>query len=537
MLSGSLLVYFVWRAFFDGLENNRMQVGRMDEAEQRVRRTIEEYHMLDPGDRVIAAVSGGADSVCLLTLLCGMKKDWDLKLMAVHVHHGLRGQEADRDADFVRALCEELEVTCHIIKVDVRKYASENGMSEEEAGRYLRYEALEREARWWEDSDGCGGEDWDCDGGRQRRDGEGRDCDGGRRRRDGEGRDCDSGRQRCGGETGDCRNKRVKIAVAHHSDDQAETILHNLFRGSGLGGLKGISYVRGRIIRPLLDIGRRDIVEWLEENGCAWVQDSTNSSGHYTRNRIRSNLLPLIEAEVNQGAAGNILRMGKLASQADEYLRAQGECWIKGHVVRDGPEHFLIPCDLLQAEPEIIRSYVVMELLKRLAGSAKDLGLIHVQQVLSLAGRPVGKEVDLPYSLMARREYREISVGRSILQEKDKEVCLPQVRMCVFPYKKGSQFPKNMYTKWFDCDRIEGTPVVRTRRPGDYITLADGSHKALKRFMIDEKIPRQLRDQVPLLTDGSHVMWIIGYRISEFYKIGPDTTKVLQAEAGGRRKE
>lgn len=495
----------------------------MDEAEQRVRRTIEEYHMLDPGDRVIAAVSGGADSVCLLTLLCGMKMDWDLKLMAVHVHHGLRGQEADRDADFVRALCEELEVTCHIIKVDVRKYASENGMSEEEAGRYLRYEALEREARWWEDSDGCGGED--------------RDCDGGRQRRDGEGRDCDSGRQRCGGETGDCRNKRVKIAVAHHSDDQAETILHNLFRGSGLGGLKGISYVRGRIIRPLLDIGRRDIVEWLEENGCAWVQDSTNSSGHYTRNRIRSNLLPLIEAEVNQGAAGNILRMGKLASQADEYLRAQGECWIKGHVVRDGPEHFLIPCDLLQAEPEIIRSYVVMELLKRLAGSAKDLGLIHVQQVLALAGRPVGKEVDLPYSLMARREYREISVGRSILQEKDREVCLPQVRMCVFPYKKGSQFPKNMYTKWFDCDRIEGTPVVRTRRPGDYITLADGSHKALKRFMIDEKIPRQLRDQVPLLTDGSHVMWIIGYRISEFYKIGPDTTKVLQAEAGGRRKE
>ena len=109
--------------------------------------------------------------------------------------------------------------------------------------------------------------------------------------------------------------------------------------------------------------------------------------------------------------------------------------------------------------------------------------------------------------------------------------------MSIFPYKKGSQFPKNMYTKWFDCDKIKGTPVVRTRRPGDHIILADGSHKALKRFMIDEKIPRQLRDQVPLLTDGSHVMWIIGYRISDFYKIGPDTTKVLQAEAGSRRKE
>jgi len=301
--------------------------------------------------------------------------------------------------------------------------------------------------------------------------------------------------------------------------------------------LKGIPYVRGRIIRPLLDIGRQDIVRWLEENGRAWVQDSTNTSNHYTRNRIRCRLLPLIEEEVNQGAAGNILRMGRLASQADEYLRAQGECWIKGHVIRGGPAHFLIPCDALEAEPEIIRSYVVMELLKSLAGSAKDLGLVHVQQVLSLAGRPVGKEVNLPYSLLARREYGGISIGRGILQEEDGEACLPQVRMSIFPYKKGSQFPKNMYTKWFDCDRIEGTPVVRTRCPGDYIILADGSHKALKRFMIDEKIPRQLRDQVPLLTDGSHVMWIIGYRISDFYKIGPDTTKVLQAEAGSRRKE
>lgn len=478
----------------------------MDVTEQRVRRTIEEYHMLDPGDRVIAAVSGGADSVCLLTLLCGMKKDWDLELLAVHVHHGLRGQEADRDADFVRALCEELDVTCHIIKVDVRNSASENGMSEEEAGRILRYEALEQEACRWE---GRGGEAQDCDG----------------------------GQGSLGSGTGACRNKRVKIAVAHHSNDQAETILHNLFRGSGLGGLKGIPYVRGRIIRPLLDIGRRDIVEWLEENGRAWVQDSTNTSNHYTRNRIRCRLLPLIEEEVNQGAAGNILRMGRLASQADEYLRAQGECWIKGHVIRVGPAHFLIPCDALEAEPEIIRSYVVMELLKGLAGSAKDLGLVHVQQVLSLAGRPVGKEANLPYSLLARREYGGISIGRGILQEEDREVCLPRVRMRIFPYKKGSQFPKNMYTKWFDCDRIEGTPVVRTRRPGDYITLADGSHKALKRFMIDEKIPRQLRDQVPLLTDGSHVMWIIGYRISDFYKIGPDTTKVLQAEADSRRKE
>ena len=496
----------------------------MEETEQRVRKTIEEYHMLEPGDRVIAAVSGGADSVCLLALLCNMKMDMGICLRAVHVHHGLRAEEADRDAEFVRVLCEELDVPCHIIRVDVRGFASAGGMSEEEAGRHLRYEALEREALMWEaelaGEPGAGSEP------------------------DEPGREPGARREAV---------RLIKIAVAHHSDDQAETILHNLFRGTGLGGLKGIPYVRGRIIRPLLDVERREIMSWLKKQGFSWVQDSTNSSDHYTRNRIRCHLLPLIESEVNQGAAGNILRLGRLASQADEYLRMQGECWIKRHVrpeAQKGKERqktqelqyrYHIPCEAFAAEPEIIRSYVVMEILKSLAGSARDLGWVHVKQVLDLAGRPVGKEVDLPYCLVARKEYEDISVGRSTGgsggRHTEENPSLPEVKMEVMPYKKGTQFPKNMYTKWFDCDRIKGTPVVRTRRPGDYIVLADGSHKAIKRFMIDEKIPRQLRDQVPLLADGSHIMWVIGYRISEYCKIGPDTVKVLQAEVSGGREE
>lgn len=452
----------------------------MEEMEERFKRTIEEYHMLASGDRVIAAVSGGADSVCLLALLWDRRQEWGLKLRVVHVHHGLRGMEADRDEEFVRHLCEALDVPCHTIKVNVRELALLRGMSEEEAGRYLRYEALEREAEEWETGEGG----------------------------------------------------RVRIAVAHHSGDQAETILHHLFRGTGLWGLKGIPYVRGRIIRPLLDTDRREITDWLRERGLSWVQDSSNCSDHYTRNRIRCHLLPMIEEEVNRGAAGNILSLGKLAGQADEYLRIQGERWIGEHVKGN-----LLPCAVLLAEPEIIQSYVVLELLKRLGGWAGDLGRVHVQQVLGLAGRPVGKEVHLPHSLVARREYDSIFIGRGSSLGQNGETVLPVVEMRVFPYKKGTQFPKNLYTKWFDCDRIKDTPMVRTRRPGDFITLADGNHKALKRFMIDEKIPRQRRDQVPLLADGSHIMWVIGYRISEFYKIGQDTTQVMQAESRVEEKD
>ena len=454
----------------------------MDGLENRVRETIRQYHMLEPGDRVVAAVSGGADSVCLLALLCQFRRQMGLKLKALHVHHGLRGQEADRDADFVRALCAELDVPCHIIKVDVRGFGAAKGMSEEEAGRYLRYEALETEAQMWEEEDA--------------------------------------------GALPPCRN--VKIAVAHHSGDQVETILHNLFRGSGLSGMKGISYIRGRIIRPLLDVDRESIVGWLSDRNLTYVQDSTNASGHYTRNRIRNRILPEIQRDVNQGAPGNILRMGKLAAQADEYLKSQAAAWIRAHVERK--EGAYIPAGPFLKEPEILRSYVVMVLLKELGGSARDIGLVHVNQVMELADRAVGRQADLPYGLMARKEYDGIRIRRGDTAPEGGGEGLPAVDIEVFSLKKGAEFPKNMYTKWLDCDKIKDTPVVRTRRPGDYIILADGSHKALNRFMIDEKIPRQTRDSIPLLADGSHVMWIIGYRISEYYKIGPDTIRVLQAE-------
>lgn len=489
----------------------------MEGLEHRVRETMEQYHMLEPGDRVIAAVSGGADSVCLLALLCAWREPRGISIRALHVHHGLRGEEADRDADFVMSLCEGLHVPCHILKVDVRGLAAEKGMSEEEAGRFLRYEALEKEAAEWEGevptSEAWSGQDGDsADGG---------PADGG---------PADEG-------SPDSSIRPVKIAVAHHSGDQVETILHNLFRGSGLSGMKGIVYRRGRIIRPLLDVDRDSILKWLADHGLSYVQDSTNDTLHYTRNRIRNQLLPEIEQYVNRGAAGNILRLGRLAAQADEYLENQAAVWIKAHVRKNSGAY--IPAESFLGEPEILRSYVVMLLLKELGGASRDLGLVHVSQVMELAGRAVGKQVDLPYGLSAIREYEGIWIGRGDPAAEEDGGDLPIVDMEVFSRKKGMEFPKNVYTKWFDCDKIKGTPVVRTRRPGDFIVLADNNHKALNRFMIDEKIPRQIRDKIPLLADGSHVMWIIGYRISEYYKIGPDTVRVLQAEAGqtGERKE
>ena len=445
--------------------------------------------MLQPGDRVIAALSGGADSVCLLGLLKEIAGDTGLSLRAVHVHHGLRGQEADRDAAFAQALCGKLSVPCHIIKVDVRGFAEAQGMSEEEAGRRLRYEALEQEADAWEAEAGP-----------------------------------------------------VRIATAHHRGDQAETILHNLFRGSGLKGLAGMPWVRGRIIRPLLEADREDILAWLRENGLAWVEDSTNSSGEYTRNRIRRDILPAIEREVNPGAAANLLRLGTLAGMADRFLEKQGESWVRTYGRRREDGSLYLPDAAFSQKKEdekIVRMYGLLEILKEEAGGSRDLGLVHVEQILGLLEKQVGRRIFLPRGVTAGREYEGISICKTGGNPRAmaENTVLPAVEIQCFPYKKGEEIPKNVYTKWFDCDKIKDTPVVRTRRQGDYMILEDGSKKSIRRFMIDAKIPGEEREQIPLLADGSHVMWVIGSRISGYYKISSDTERVMEVRVKGAAYE
>ena len=473
----------------------------MDKLTERVRKTMEEHHMVKPGDRVVAALSGGADSVCLLRILVQLREPLGIRLRAVHVHHGLRGEEADRDSQFAEELCRELSVPFSLIYADVKGLAAREGLSEEEAGRTLRYESFEAEGKKWESEE--------------------------------PGADISS----------------VKTAVAHHSGDQAETILHNLFRGSGLGGLKGMPYVRGNVIRPLLDVSGEEIRGYLREKGFSWREDSTNHTDHYTRNRIRREILPAVEERVNPGACANILRMGKLAAMADSYLRQQAGQWLwtwasDENEGKEGRNIFLPEKPFKDAEA-ILQLYIIMEVLKELAGSAKDLGLVHSQAAAELFGRQPGRRIDLPYGLGARREYGGIRIGgRQALSEKykrendaaEEQDSLPEPVFTVFSYKKGLSIPKNMYTKWFDCDKIKGTPVIRTRQPGDELALSPGVHKPLRRYMIDEKIPSELRDRIPVLADGSRVMWVIGYRISSDYKIDEATKRVFQAELSAKEE-
>lgn len=443
---------------------------------------IRRHDLLLPGELVVVGLSGGADSVCLLLLLDRLREVLGIGLRAVHVHHGLRGDEADRDEAFSRKLAGRLGVPFVCVHVDAAGYAKQHGMSVEEAGRCLRYEALERE------------------------------------------------RAAAGA---------AKIAVAHHGDDQAETILYNLFRGTGLKGLGGMSPMRGRIIRPLLFADRKEILAYLEENGEGYCEDSSNAEDDYCRNRLRHKILPLVKEMVNERAQENILQAGAMAAEADRYFEKKaGEILAMYLLAREKPAGIGIPAEVLKKEEPIIASYVVRDMVGRACGSKKDITHVHIGQVLSLLEKPVGRSIDLPCAQKAVRTYGELWITDAKEAETVDENpanSLPSLEFTAFPYKKGQEIPKNRYTKWFDYDKINSTLSVRYRKAGDYFMLAGERRKTLKAFFIDEKIPKEERDRIPLVADGSHILWIVGYRISEHYKITEETETVLQIQTDGGR--
>ena len=501
---------------------------------QKVLSFMKKNHMTDRGDSVLAAVSGGADSVCLLLLLHEMAAELGIKVFAFHMNHGIRGAEADRDERFVMELCERLNIPLTVAHEKVEEYAAERGLSGEEAGRILRYHHLGETA-----------EKYQC----------------------------------------------AKIAVAHHEDDDAETVLLNLFRGSGLAGLSGIRPVRENIIRPLLCVSRKEIEEYLNEQELSWCEDSTNKENDYTRNKIRNELLPWVTENINSRAAEHILAVSEFAAQADAYFEMEAERILEESCSKrreegkqpnsknageaDGKESGTgqsskvaenemkmctkINTDIFDTQPEILRTYIVRRMILNAAGKAKDITERHIHSVMDLSGPGGGHTADLPYGLKAVRGYDTLEIvlrkeGRNSSQMPDlnsklerkavsrKEIRtemgmdeIPDldgthIRLHTIPREKELEIPKNQYTKWFDYDKINVGLSIRYRQNGDYLTLSGGGKKKLRRFMIDEKIPEDERDRIPVLADGDHVLWVIGYRISDYYKITDETEHILEAE-------
>lgn len=464
--------------------------------EQKVITYIEKNHMLKKKDRVVVGVSGGADSVCLLFVLLKLRDEYDLELFVVHINHGIRGEEADKDQTFVEELCRAYHIEAASVKENIRDYAKQRSLSEEEAGRRVRYEAFQKVFE----------------------------------------------KKQC-----------TKIAVAHNMNDNAETMLFNLARGSGLRGISGIPAVRDEIIRPLLCVSRNEILEYLAAIGQNYRTDGTNISMDYTRNRIRHKILPVMEREVNEKTVEHMRDTAQYLREIQNFIDNNTKSAFE-QIVLEANGQYLLKIGPFLKEDVVIQREILREVLHRLAGGLQDVESCHIELLLKLARMDVGKKMNLPYGMEGRKDYHHLIVykaGNSVLMEENYEVILSGSGVYCIPGTDSrlevvienavnniDEIPKNDYTKWFDYDKICHAVSLRNRREGDYFqSTREGGRKKLKDYFIDTKVPRYLRNTIPLLADNSHIIWIIGGRISEKYKVTENTARILKVKWLGGIKD
>lgn len=447
---------------------------------EKIKAYVGKYHMLEKGDIVLAGVSGGADSICLLFVLLKLQKEIPFALRVVHVNHGLRGAQAKRDEEYVAKVCRQENIPCKVFCENVELIAKKRRQSIEEAGREVRRSCFEQAASEW----GAG-----------------------------------------------------KIALAHHMEDNAETLLMHLVRGSALKGLGGIYPVTGKYIRPLLGVGRKEIEQYLEQRNIAFCQDDTNEETIYIRNKIRHKVLPVLQNEIN---GKSVLHMNQAMDELREvqaYMETQVEMLYQRAVQMNG-DAFLVKEDEMRKEPDVLKRMLLHRVLTQAADASKDIGRVHVENCISLFDRQVGKEVILPYGLLARKGYEGIRIIGKVEKEPTGTQMSAEKEAISFKIienmSESPVIPQKTYTKWFDYDIIKDTVEIRTRRPGDYLVIDEkGNRQKLKSYFINEKIPKEKRDSILLAADGSHVLWVIGYRMSSAAKIQRNTKRILEIQING----
>ncbi len=419
-----------------------------------VRRTINEYHMLEPGESVLCAFSGGADSTALLRVLLEL----GFNVRAYHLNHCLRGDESDRDEGFCRELCGKLGVKLTVERFDVNAEAIKTGESLETAARKLRYR------RFFETAKGC------------------------------------------------------KIATAHTSDDNVETVLFNLARGTGARGLSGIPPVRGGIIRPLINVSRFEVEEYLSSLGQGYVTDSTNLEACYTRNRIRQGAVPVLK-NINPSLPEAVGRVCLLIRQDDECLEALAAEAVEEAIREDGSFEVLP----VLKKHKAVRTRAIRLLAKKAGMPMRDFGMVHVEALDRwLKSDAPSASCSLPHGFTARREYGCGRISKEISKAEKPAVKLEvpfdsfiwdgDIKIKIRYLKKDEVFNKSLNTFCVDCGTISyDTFCVRTRREGDRICLnGKAGGKTLKKLMIDRRIPRLRRGELAVIADEKGVIAVEG---------------------------
>jgi tRNA(Ile)-lysidine synthase len=448
----------------------------------KLKRTVQKHKMLSPGDTVLIAVSGGPDSVCLLSALHNLSDELDLSLHVAHLDHMFRGKESADEAQFVAGLANQLGLPSTIESIDGAALCRERGLSVQAGAREARYAFLSRVAEMIGAS---------------------------------------------------------RIATGHTATDQAETVLLRLLRGAGSAGLAGIPPVRGRFIRPLIETTREQVLEHLAQAGLTYVTDPSNTKPLYTRNRIRLELMPVLR-QFNPRIVEVLAAEAALLKDENEALNLSVETAAHAVTEKRG-DGFAVQRDAFLALHPAIKRRILRKLADDSAHGPSCLTSVQVDEALQfMSTAPTGRTMLLPEGLTIERTYGRFLIGPST--ETAPFACQLKIPgktpvpgsgievetiLC-----SGPEAPPDTNYCWqaiFDYDKI-GLPLqVRNRRPGDrfHPSGLGGKSKKLQDLLVDAKVPRRRRDAVPLLCSGSEIIWVMGMRTDQRFHAQADTKQRL----------
>ncbi|MBR5506272.1 MAG: tRNA lysidine(34) synthetase TilS [Clostridia bacterium] len=441
----------------------------------KFRNNIIEYNMISAGDKVLVGLSGGADSVMLLVGLCNLRKSMGFELYAAHVYHGIRGQEADEDQKFCKKICAKYDVVFYTTSFDIPSIASELKTSEENAGRIKRYEYFNSL--------------------------------------------CHS-------------NGFNKIAIAHNMNDSVETTIINMIRGCSLNGLCGIKPVNKNIIRPMYNIERKEIEEYLSANGIIYCTDKTNFSDEYTRNKVRNNLIKTM-TEINPSVVRTIFSNTKTLRSDDEFMSLQAESL---NCVYQDSGNVIIDKTIFDNQHISIKKRIIYLAFSLLLGSAQNIEGKHVDILLQHLSS--GNRYNMPMGVTATIAFDKIILSNSTSVTQPFEykinpgdsIKINEFDTCEITFAPKAEF-KNDSALYIDYDKVENDLILRSRRDGDrIIPYGMNGTKKLKNLFCELKIAIDERDRVPILCDGDTLVAVVPYRISELYKVTHTTQKILKIQ-------
>lgn len=457
--------------------------------ENKVYNTIRKYNLIEEDDNIVLGLSGGPDSMALLYSLIAIKKNLEFNLLIAHVNHGVRGEDAIKDEKFVRGISDNLDLPYFSTRVNMIQTAKDEGISQEEAGRKLRYGFFRDIIK----TVGNG-----------------------------------------------------KIAVAHNKNDQAETLIMRIMRGTGIDGLKGMDYKSGDIIRPILNIYRTEIEEYISENKIQTVLDKTNLESIYTRNKVRLELIPYIEENFNPNIIDTLFRLSENATVDSELLDNITDKKYDLLLKKKDDTSIILNHNFYINQYEGVKARVIRRAILELNDKLQGIEEIHIFTIMELFNKnETGKSINLPFNMIAKVSYNDLIIekkiesfiketsnnekydlklGKNYLKEFDLEINLEVFNLEDIDFKNK---PKNI--QYFDYDKIKGDVSIRRRSSGDrFNPFGMTGSKKLKDYFIDEKVPRDLRDTIPLIMDNENIVWVIGYRTSEIYKVENNTEKILK---------